>query len=353
VSSTYVAGNGSALPADPFATVTGLQQAGYVPTVEAPRFGQVRGNGRYHMPLLPGEDGPKGGGEYVPHGLMRVTNLAAAISDSEALNVWEQEQALIGVAKDASLYEELCLAVHRAEREGVNLQRLDLYPELRRALTGTWKDRDNSLAGRAKAVAGANKARQAGINRHEAWEYRAQTGELIGTPDIQAQLEALEALLEAAHLERVPGLCERVVRNTEVNCAGRFDDVLRDRRTGELFMADLKNKSRKFWTWLEVDIQLSVYARAQYMLATDDPHDADRHDEWYVDGPALHVDQEVGVVLVMPSDGGAPYLRKADLVRGWSNALLARRIVEERSYGKGKERERWGVWEVSSSGQVE
>jgi hypothetical protein len=331
---------------NPFGTASEVLPATTGPSMKDVPFGQVGGNGRYKMPLLPGETGVRNGqGDWVPGGLMRATNLAAAFSDSEALNIWEQEQALIGVGLDPSLYEELAITVQRAVREGVNLQRLDLHPELRLALTGTWKERDGSLAGRAKAVAGANRARQSGTNRHTAWEYWGQNGELIGPPDIQAQLLALDALLTEAHLERVPGLSERVVRNTEVNCAGKFDDVLRAtkstacQREGEYFIADLKNKSRKFWTWLEVDIQLSIYAKSRWMLECRPDGSAE-----YVDGPALHVNQQVGVVLVAPSDGGAPYLRKADLERGWSNALLARRIVDERSYGKGKERDRWGEW---------
>lgn len=316
--------------ADPFATADQLFGPEPAPKV----FGQVGGNGRYHMPLLPGENGTKSGGDWVPGGVMRVTNLASAISDQEALNIWEQEQAYIGLAMDHSLYEELRLLVDQARAEGVNFQRLDLHPDVRRKLTGTWRERDESLSGRAKWIAGANKARQAGINRHTAWEHFGQTGELIGTPDIQEQTRALDALLAEHHLERVPGLSERVVRNTEVRCAGRFDDVVRHLDTGELFMADQKNKTRRFWTYLEVDIQLAIYARSRHMLDGGA----------YVPGPFHHVNQRKGVVMVAPSDGAAPYLRRADLERGWSNALLARRIVDERAYGKSREREALAAW---------
>lgn len=320
--------------ADPFATPDQLFTAEKAPRV----FGHVGGNGRYHMPLLPGESGTKAGGDWVPGGVMRVTNLASAISDQEALNIWEQEQGYLGLALDASLYEELVMLVHRARADGVNFQRLDLHPEVRRVLTGTWRERDESLMGRAKWIAGAVKARQAGINRHAAWEHFGQTGDLIGTPEIQDQTKAMDALLSRYHLEQVPGLSERVVRNTEVQCAGRFDGVVRDVRTGELFIADQKNKARRFWTYLEVDIQLSVYARARWML------EGVGEQARYVPGPFHHVNQHKGVVMVVPSDGAAPYLRKADLERGWSNALLARQIVDERAYGKSSERAALAEW---------
>ena len=81
-------------------------------------------NGRYHMPLLPGEKGPKSGGEHVSRGVMRVTNLVGAFEDTRALNVWEQGMGLIGLALAPELYEELVLLVDQARSEGVNFELL-------------------------------------------------------------------------------------------------------------------------------------------------------------------------------------------------------------------------------------
>lgn len=298
--------------------------------------------GRYHMPLLPGEAGTKTGGDWVPYGQMRTTNLVSAFSETRALSVWEQEQMLIGLAASPSLYEELTLLYGRALGEGVDFSRLRDFPAVRTALTGIANDSesiDASLAGRAKAAAGANEARQKGTNRHDAWEHRLKTGQLIGTPDIQRQVLALEALLAEKGYERIPGLSERTVRNTMVNCTGRYDDILLDTKSGDLVMSDLKNKSRPFWTWLEVDMQLAIYANSDWMLTEDR--------QGYEPGPGARVqllpgepyakpcvNPEYGLVLVAPSGGGEPYLRRADLQRGWANALLARRIVDERAYGK-------------------
>jgi hypothetical protein len=318
---------------DPFATPAELALFGK----EEKRFGNTY-NGRYHMPLLPGETGVKSGGDWVPYGLTRMTNVAGAFADSEALSIWEMEQALFGLALDVSLYEEVCMLVRQMLRDGVDLQKMRDHPELRRIITGTWKERDTSIVGRAKHTAGANIARQKGINRHTAWQERGESGTYIGTVDMHVEILALERLLAENHLERVPGLSERVVRNMEINAAGRFDDILVDTGTGEMFIADLKTKTREFFTWLEIDIQLAGYAHAEWMLRAIDTISK------YEPGPLGMVNQERGVVLHMPSDGAAPRLCRADLTRGWKNALLAREIMDERSYGKSAERFALAEW---------
>jgi hypothetical protein len=303
-------------------------------------FGSIQ-NHRYHMPLLPGEQGTKAGGDWVPRGLMRTTNLCGAIVESRALNIWEQEQALIGLALSPSLYEKLCLAVHRWQAEGVDFSRIRDFPEVRLLLTGFPNNEAQSIIGQAKERSGANEAREAGTNRHTAWEVRAATGQLIGTPEMQQQILAVEALLTQAGLERVTGLSERTIRNTVVNCAGRFDDILLERATGRLLVADLKTKRRKFYSWLEVDAQLAIYAYAEWMLAPDGCT--------YEEGPLHYVDLTEAVVLHSPSNSGqqgaeVPYLRRADLTRGWRIAQLARQVVDERAGAKNVERMALSHW---------
>jgi hypothetical protein len=307
--------------------------------VAAPKvFGEVAVNRRYHMPLLPGEQGVKSGGDWVPGGITRTTNLIGAFTESRALNIWEQEQLLIGLVKAPSLYEELTVRIHQEELNGVDFSRLRDFPELRVFLSGSPQHEDECIVGRAKQAAGANEARQAGTNRHTAWEVRLATGELIGTPGMQSQILSLEALLKEKGLERIPHLSERTIRNTTYNCAGRFDDILLETATGRLLIADYKSKKRKFFSWLETDAQLAIYASAQYMVQAQ---------AWrgYEDGPArLGVDQTEGVVLHVPSNGDRPYLRRADLQRGRQIAELARKVVDERAYGKSAERHALSEW---------
>ena len=304
------------------------------------RFG-VRGkNQRYHMPLLPDEQGVKSGGDWVPGGVQSMTNLAGAIEDTRALGVWEQALALVGIAISPELHEELVLLVQAAASEGVIFRKLREYPEFRNALCGKPFDKEQtSILARAKLAAGASVAAQLGTNRHTAWEHRGATGELIGTSEIQAQVIDTERLLADAGLERVQGLSERVVRNTVVDAAGRFDDILLETRTGRLLIGDLKTKAGEFYSMLTIDAQLAGYAYAEHMLWFSEPHDR------YCDGPRrLGVDLTEGVVLHVPSDGAPAMLRRADLVMGWHALKTAREIVNLRSYSKSVKRFNESAW---------
>ncbi len=310
------------------------------PSDETPRvFGQTY-NGKYHMPLLPGERGTKSGEDWVPYGITRATNLAGALEDTRALNVWEQGMGLIGLALDDALYRELRSLVNGAAAAGVDFELLRNYPELKEALAGTAHDQgkqEASIIGRAKKIAGGSAAAERGTADHDAWEQRAKTGELTGTSRSRGQVIRTEALLADAGLVRVPGLSERVVRNVALNVVGKFDDVLMEEATGRLLIADLKTKATKFYSRTAVDIQLAVYARAEWMLTEDG--------RWYEPGPLHHVDQTEGVILHVPSDGSPARLERADLVEGWEDAQLARKIIDRRSSGRSAERFRRSVWQ--------
>ncbi len=295
---------------------------------EAKRFGE-RYNGRYHLPLLPGEEGTKAGGDYVPRGVMSATNLAGALTDTFSLSVWEQQRQMIGLALRPELFEKLVFGVQVALQDGVDVDNLK-DSETGKRLVGLLAE----LHDLAKTAAGGNRAAAMGTNRHDAWEARGVTGQMYGTPQIQREILALEALLDEHGLERVPGLQERVVRNTALNAAGRFDEILLSRRTGKLYLADLKTKRKPFYSWLESWIQQAVYATADWMLATNDPHDDVRHHEHYVQGPKFHVDQKSSILLRMPSDGAPPYLQRVDLEVAARWAHLARLVVDVRSEAK-------------------
>lgn len=290
-------------------------------------FGRVY-HGRYHMPLLPGEQGVKSGGDWVPGGLSRVTTVVGAISNTRALNVWEQGMGLIGLALASDLYEELVLLVHKAREEGTNFERLRDYPELKEALAGAPHDQgkqEKSLFGRAKEVARASAGAQRGTNRHAAWEHRGAHGELIGTPAIRLAVGEAERLLREAGLIRVAGLSERAVRNVEINAVGRFDDIVMEAATGQMFIADLKTQSTPWFSMTEVDAQLAAYARAEWMLTEDG--------QSYEPGPLYYVSQDEGVILHVPSDGAPASLDRADLQEGWRTCQLAAEIIKQRAYG--------------------
>lgn len=299
----------------------------------APMGTRIPGIGRYKLPVLPGESPPKSikGADWVPGGVQSMTNLASSISDTKALGDWDREQSQIGLALRPDLTEELTILIKRAQAEGIDFTRVKDYPLLRAQLL--------HIHEQAKTASGANAARQAGINRHEVWEVRAAIGLFVGTPAINDEIEVLERLLADAGLERVPGLSERVVRNVELGAAGRFDDILRE-KSGQrrLLIADLKTKRKPFWSFMEIDAQLAGYATAEWML-----NDVGE----YVKGPKHYVDQTEGVVLSMPSDGGPPMLRRADLVDGMATMRLARQVCTRRSRGKSASRFGESYWLTS------
>ncbi len=287
-----------------------------------------RYNGRYHMPLLPGEQGTKSGGDWVPRGIQSATNLAGSISETRALGIWERERTQLGLALRPDLYERMAFAVRSRVNAG-----LDLGEKLRSTPDGAALQAELELIHEeARAACKANAGAIHGTNRHDVWEARAATGQLLGTPEINDQVVAIEKLLERNGLARVHGLQEKVVRHTGLAAAGRFDDVLITTRelswlpVGTLLMADLKTSVTPFWSLLEVGIQLYVYATADWMLA-DDP-------SLYVPGPRYHVNQKWAVVLKAPRDGAAPELIRIDLEEAMVDAYLARDVCTRRSLGK-------------------
>lgn len=329
-----------------FSDDPGYEDAGVKMSMANAPFGtRIDHLGRYKMPLLPDERGPKAGGDWVPRGVQSATNLAGSIVESRMLGIWERERTQIGLALRPDLVERMAFLINKARAQEVDLSRLPDSPEGKAI-----KAELDLIHKEAKQAAGGNLAAQRGTNRHDAWEARGASGLLFGTPEVNEQIEALELLLKQKGLERVPGLQERTVRNVALRAAGRFDDVLRATRpitwgeqhedafrqvaipAGTLLMADLKTKQRQFYSWLEVRIQLAVYATAEWMLADDDrllPKDVGS--KLYVPGPKHHVNQDWGIILWAPSNGAAPQLKRANLRKGLAHAQLARAVCDARS----------------------
>jgi hypothetical protein len=330
-----------------FSDDPGYEDAGVKMSMANAPFGtRIDHLGRYKMPLLPDERGPKAGGDWVPRGVQSATNLAGSIVESRMLGIWERERTQIGLALRPDLVERMAFLINKARAQEVDLSRLPDSPEGKAI-----KAELDLIHKEAKQAAGGNLAAQRGTNRHDAWEARGASGLLFGTPEVNEQIEALELLLKQKGLERVPGLQERTVRNVALRAAGRFDDVLRTTRdiefidntytqpygpsvipAGTLLMADLKTKQRQFYSWLEVRIQLAVYATAEWMLDVGNfgPGQA-RERVDYVPGPKHHVNQDWGIILWAPSNGAAPQLKRANLRKGLAHAQLARAVCDARS----------------------
>lgn len=311
----------------------------------APMGTRVDSIGRYKMPPLPdGSDSvpkriPPGLDPWVSGGLQSMTNLAGSISETRALGIWELEQACVGLGMHAELYDDLRALVHQATADGVNFQRLKEHKAIRTELA--------AIVERAKDISGANAARDAGIFRHDVWERPDAFAE---AEQVLREIKALNELLDAAGFDVIPEYRERTVRNLAVKAAGRFDNIIMHRKSGRLLIADLKTKRGNpdggdpFWGWQEMDAQLAGYAYSELMLEMVETSPG-VFELAYVPGPKeLGVDLTEGVVLHMPSDGGEPRLRRADLVDGWRALQLARQVCDVRSRGKSAARKAESWW---------
>lgn len=288
----------------PFSTASEIE-----PVKREKVYGQVE-NGRYWLPdpadPLAWEPGSTGAKPF-PRGFMRTSNLIGAYSELRALMIWSQHRILEGLIERPDLYADLSVLPRDAEGK---IPYADGERITKNALSAAKADRWSVI----------------GTAYHKALEIRLTTGALVGTREIQDGILALEAHMRACLLQPEPALTERVVVNTEVMCAGRFDVPVYDLagETPVLKMADLKTKRRQFWSVLEQRAQLAVYARAGAMW--DDALGC------YVQPPAFDLDE--GIILHLPQGGGPLELLRMDLRAGWRTALRAREVVDDRAGAK-------------------
>lgn len=276
--------------------------------VEQP-LGAVGKNGRYRLPAYDNPNAWIAGyaGKQRPWGWARTTNIIGAYVDTRALGLWENRTAWRGL-----------------------LARRDLLEELE-TLADPTDEQLNDLFERAKVAGKGNVAAARGSLRHDELELWITEGRRSQSARIRAQLDVVQAEFARHLLRPIPDLTERIVVNTGVDCAGKFDGALYDMLNDVLMIDDLKTKKRHFWTLLELRAQLAVYAYADAMW---DPVKA-----CYV--PMPPVSRQVGIVIHMPVDGAvdsgepAVHLIEVDLVKGWETARRARQCYDDRAEAKG------------------
>lgn len=195
--------------------------------------------GRYVFPPPPG---------HAPgwrNSWQRCTNLVGAFADQYALGRWRERKIMEGVRLRPGLALELRCedldALEKRDRERIL----------------------NEYAGDFADAAGASDGAKAGTARHELAEGYFLNGVMPEPAGDHAWLTEYEALLESHGLEVEPGTIERHVCLPELGVVGRIDKLVRDRRTGELFVLDLKSQ-RKFYSWQVVAGQQAVYANAPW-----------------------------------------------------------------------------------------
>lgn len=297
--------------------------------------------GRYR---LPNRDGS-------PHkgGWTRATNLASAISDTKALGDWQLRMALLGV-REAILQTGLAPAMQAVPGPVRDLLTMDIE----RLAPGEIRGGLMAIAGEVQRLAKAELGATRGNLAHQMVEHHH-----AGLPQDQGvPSETLEKLpsyvtqLQMHCMTALAGMQERQVMVESLNVIGTLDNILHDAlppasfwasgvelcpRQDECadFIADLKTQKR-FWSWLEICIQLALYAHGDAMW--------DKALGVWVSMP--RVNQERALVAWMPwehpagEDDPAELHRvdmyEVDIVRGWEAAQQAFQVYNLRSAAKRK-----------------
>lgn len=275
-------------------------------TAAKPSGGTVTDNGikrdRWGRYVLPH---PETGEE---QGWTRATTWAKTISDTFKLHQWQERMVAKGLAV-----------------------RPDLY-----ALVGTTDDKNelNRICEDAKNAAGSKIGANLGTAVHNYTEQIDRGAEFrsIGIPSTVANdVVAYGEMMTTYGLLPVRDMIERVILNTKLGVAGRLDRILTNTKPvgiwdepGELFIGDVKTAANIGYSWLEVAIQLAIYANADYFWNIET--------QTYEPVPPL--DLREAIVMHVPVQQGEATPYRVDIEMGWKYAELAGLIRQARSNKK-------------------
>jgi len=177
-----------------------------------------------------------------------------------------------------------------------------------------------AVATRAMEEAETHKGADAGTALHDQAEILDATGSIPvdATMDQVRTLTAYEIGLRRQKIRILPAFTERVVICPELGVAGRIDRIVDDFDQG-LKIGDLKSQKWEPGAYdsLALSIQLSVYARASYML------DAESW-TWI---PMPEVSQDEGLIFWVPSTRpGVFEVYTVDLELGWKFARASTQL---------------------------
>lgn len=291
---------------DPFAAPTDLHM---------PERKLLITGGRYRLPYRDGS--------HKPGGWMRVSNLVSAISDQKALQDWEVRMILQGISSRPDLYAALVALVGRSDLTGQD-----------------YRNAIKDLAREAKEAAGGGEGARWGTERHAEVEALHAGVPYVYSGPAWRRLQAYQHEMEANGLQAEDGMQERRVLVESLEVCGTLDNILRDLARDVLLVGDLKTQKR-FWTWLEIEAQLAIYAHGDAMW--------DTATESWVDMPAVSRDE--AVVMWMPRERpdvpGLPIveIRGVDIARGWDTAQQCFRAIQRRREAKTARENRSGwLW---------
>jgi len=201
--------------------------------------------------------------------------IAKVPDDSSALDFWRRRQTAIGLA---------------------------LQPHLLTAVAANADDKKalDAICEEAMTAAGASSGRDYGTAVHKITDLLDGGVFVLETPEVVAIRETWRTLLDSHDLEIVAS--EQVIVHPDLMVAGRFDRVVRHRKTGECFILDTKTGKSAADFLQSHAVQLWLYASAP--LCADGPTgDADFEVAEFV--PMHAVSQSVALVAHLPMEGEA------------------------------------------------
>lgn len=260
-------------------------------------------NGRYYFP----EPGNEADGPDVAH--TRMTNRIKKLADNYALELWNGQQILQGIAEDESLYMKLCSISDFESKEG--------------------KAELNEIAALAKERAGGNAGARRGTAYHAFTEFidgGHPAAERIPSR-YSGKMTAYQQALRRHRLVVLPDYIERRVRVAH-DLIGTLDRILMCELTGKLYIGDLKTQ-KKLWSYTEMAPQLAGYANAEWAWNAD----------LQVWEPMPDVDKDIAIVIWMPHThpSGNDEVEIVDLPirRAWDVAVpLAEAVKDWQSESK-------------------
>jgi hypothetical protein len=298
-------------PAPTVASVTVTERAA-APDVFADPAPRLGASGHYEPPR------DQWGRYKLPHpvtgkeqGWTRATTLARALADTYKLEQWGLRQAVRGIATAPDL---IALAA-------------SADPDDRATL--------NDVAKKAQARAESDRGANLGTALH-AFTHRRARGESLESLRAPAallpDLAAYEVTMKAHGLTEPVDLVERIVVNTKVGAAGTFDRIVTQpagkAHAAPMAVLDLKTAKGLEYSWLEIAVQLAIYAHADYMW----DHVAGAYVPMPTDGT---VDLFRALVLHLPVGKGVGTLYAVNIHEGWEYAQMAERVRLARNGSKG------------------
>lgn len=234
----------------------------------------------------------------------RATTLARTLSDEYGLTQWKMR----GVAKGMSMRSDLQAGAAAAD-----------------------PDRDkktlDSIAAQALDAAGSKSGSNLGTAFHQIAE-RYDRGEVSPgevQPPLRGLLDTYINLLHTRRLAVVPAFIEQVVVCPEFGCAGTLDRVVQ-LPSGAYAVADLKSAKNVTYSWLEISMQLAIYANATHIWNTQTGQYYPMPDQ---------IDTDVAIVIHVPSSGDAvPGVHQVDIASGFEHCRRARGVRAARNGAK-------------------